>query len=165
MKIIVASEAEKELMQRFLSIISTSDIISNVVKDIDDEKLVSSEEYHFIENGFYDCMLEVGQTNSMTQEHTIISGICIVCGSYFEGIADGGDINYDEYAEYQKEDMYCEDCLKHKDTTEKTCDTCKYGELDLQGYPCCYCDAIGLPDYYMWTAKEEKGETECNTQL
>lgn len=114
MKIIVSSEAEKELMQRFINVVQTSDIISDAIKDFDNENTITSDELYFIENGFCDCELEIAKTYPMTQEHTVINGYCKGCGSEINGLVDGGDVSYEEYLEYLDKELYCEDCLKRE---------------------------------------------------
>jgi hypothetical protein len=117
MKIIVESEAEKELMGRFLEVINSCDVISSEIQAVDksfpEEQLVNSVEYDFIEEGFFRCKIEVGKTAPMEQEDTVITGTCIVCGCETEGTVDGDDISYEEYLEYEKQrDTWkCENCL------------------------------------------------------
>ncbi|WP_110955739.1 hypothetical protein [Anaerosinus massiliensis] len=109
MKIIVSSEAEKELMQRFIEFFNDCEAVEHIEKLDNESKgnaALSYEEYRFIENGIYNCKVEVDESvYPLTHEHDIISGICSKCGEKTEGTYDHNDVSYAEYLEYNSKEI------------------------------------------------------------
>ncbi len=117
MKTIVSSEAEKELIRRFIEVVNDLDRIKDI-ENVDSntkQQSISSDEYRFIENGFLNCKIEIDNVlHPITQDNDIITGTCSECGVETEGTYDQNDVSYDDYLGYNtkesQKDWLCEEC-------------------------------------------------------
>jgi len=129
MKIIVSSEKEKELMERFIEQIYDGDLLPTwFSKDLDEaikhygNEAIDSTDADFITNGFREAALFVGPTIEFQQEDNILNGTCHKCNSYVEGTEDGDPISYDDYLEWQikisENELECIKCYFGEERTE-----------------------------------------------
>lgn len=122
MKIIVRNEAEKDLINRLASLLSEGSLEvvesddERFAKDSGEDQLITSEEYRFLNNAFTNVTFGIDEREApMELENDIISGVCVVCGTHTEGVIDGGDVEYQEYArltnDKEKIEWKCETCF------------------------------------------------------
>ncbi len=111
MKIIVKSNAEKELMEKFLKELKSSDIVHEISKDAK----LTDDEGSFIFNGFFYSKVEIGDTDSMLINSDEFEGICCECGESTRGVRNRDILSLDEYREYSsenyKKDWRCNSCI------------------------------------------------------
>ncbi len=114
MKIIVSTESEKKLVKRFIDELRDSCVLENINEE-GTEIIIDDNEIEFVSNGLYEAVVEVGKTNSLYHDDDIIRGVCVICGTETHGTLDGDDVDYDEYLEYNTEEVRktwkCSDCI------------------------------------------------------
>jgi hypothetical protein len=118
MKIIVSSEAEKELIKRFLSAMYDLDIIDELVKIDNDcgdgDTYLKSGDALFLREAMNDAAIVVGDASPLYVEHYNLTGTCVNCGTVTEGTTDGDDISYDDWLEQTSDERMknwkCETC-------------------------------------------------------
>lgn len=126
MKIIVNNEAEKRLIQDFADGLS-SGLLDFV--EIEDhrgaegssyEPFLTSDEYRFLNNGLMNVTVEIDTKEwQLEAEGDIVTGNCVVCGAFTEGIIDGGDVGFEEYERLtnkeERDSWKCETCFNKQD--------------------------------------------------
>lgn len=129
MKIIVNSEEEQSLMERFFGLIHEMELIDELEKldektaeEWNDEQYITSLEYEFLRQAFfYPSKIDIDKKEyPLTIEHDNISGQCVACGTITEGTIDGNDITLEEFKDFNSEDTHktwkCEACyLKERE--------------------------------------------------
>jgi len=97
MKILVKSEAERELMEKFMKELKSSDIIHEVSKDAK----LTDDEGAFIFNGFFYSNIEIGDTESLIMNSEDFESVCSDCGKVTHGIRNRVTISLDEYISFK----------------------------------------------------------------
>lgn len=114
MKIIVASEDEKKLIKIFIDELISSEILEELISD-----RISNSDIHFIENGYVEAKIEIGETNPLYIEEDNVIGICVKCGIKTNGSANGEDVSYEEWVEMNtkesKDNWMCLECFEVDD--------------------------------------------------
>lgn len=127
MQITVNSEAEKQLLDRFLEFLNDEGF--GVIEDYDhvesikhkEDSQFSSDEYQFLLNGLYYAKVIVNdRVDPMCIEHHVITGVCVKCETVTDGTIDGEDIPYHDYVE-----MMSPEAVK-----SWKCETCWYKSLE-----------------------------------
>lgn len=122
MKIIVRNETEKDLIERLTSLLTQGSLEvvesddERFARDCGEDQLITSDEYRFLNNAFTNVKFGIDEKETpMEAENDIISGVCVVCGEHTEGVIDGGDVEYQEYArltsDKEKIEWKCETCF------------------------------------------------------
>lgn len=122
MKIIVNNEAEMRLVKDFAG--ALSDGLLDAVEEDDHkyatetstEPYLTSDEYRFINNGLQNVTVEIDTKEwQLEAEGDIVTGNCVVCGAFTEGIIDGGDVGFEEYERLtnkeERDSWKCEACF------------------------------------------------------
>lgn len=113
MKIIVATELEKTLIEKFIDQVNLGEQLDQL-EDVENDGL-DSVEITIIENGFLEAKVELGKTDEMSIDDSHLFGTCTTCGAHTEGTIDGDDITYDDWIAYNlKESLAtweCESCI------------------------------------------------------
>lgn len=117
MKIVVANESERKLVEYTCEYLSDSGIElleqNDEFKNTPDGLIDGS--YEFLCQMFTNPKIIVDKDIYPTVlEDSICIGVCGVCGEPLEGTFDGNDVTYDEYLDYINKSMngelYCERC-------------------------------------------------------
>lgn len=129
-KIIVQNEKEKDLINKFLDMMING--VLDQVSEIDykqsiedgENPFLNSDEYLFLDNGFYWSDIIVNDTEKPMIIHpSNITGECVGCGSNTEGTLDGYDIDYEEYLKLNskevRENWLCENCMVKENVNDQ----------------------------------------------
>lgn len=121
MKIIVSSEKEKVLLNKFVEFMQGGGIddIEDIFQDEQYGFNISSSDISFLTSGFNGCVVEIGKTSPLTIDDSEVTGICGICGEVLSGTIDGDDLSMDEYEDFKElcnsSNVRCEDCFRSED--------------------------------------------------
>jgi hypothetical protein len=128
MKIVVANQAEKDLIKRLLNVMHEFDILDYIheqtTKEIDplkgsntnDDFIIWSDEANILREELYLPFIEIDEKiRDIRVEGELITGTCKFCGIETMGIGeDAEDCTYEEYVKYQSEESQkkwrCTEC-------------------------------------------------------
>jgi len=123
LKIVVANQAEKELLKRFVKGMSDLSIYDEFHKiDVEclEEKCYFPDcrELDILEGAFNDAMIEVDESESdiYLEENSIITGTCRFCKVGTTGMENDDDISYTDYlkmmSQEEQEKWACSECFR-----------------------------------------------------
>ncbi|EIW20731.1 MULTISPECIES: hypothetical protein [Pelosinus] len=120
MKIIVNSENEKKLLERFFEAMHDLDMVEELneidQKTCGDDTYLDSYDEIFLRQAICDVSVMVDSSvQEIYVEHYNLQGKCVDCGIITEGTIDGEDISYDEWMDKTSDESVkswkCESCF------------------------------------------------------
>lgn len=121
MKIIVANESEKLLIEKFIEEFRECDMadeLHEVSSECDPHDCFHSDEATIINYALDQCRVIVDEKEKdiYLEEDDLITGICKFCGEQTNGMSDYDDITYEHYLKMmsldEQENWTCEECYR-----------------------------------------------------